>query len=471
MSHDAAHSVHPFNPEALARLRAREEAQYRQRHPRSAALAATNDAWFGGVPMHWMRDWCLPFPLTISNARGARVTDVDGQRYTDFCLGDSAALFGHSPPSLTEALLAQASDGLATMLPAPLAPAVGALLRARFGLDAWQVATTASDANRFLLRWARAATGRRTIVVFDGGYHGAVDETHVMLAPDGTTRAAAGLLGQAFDPAQTTRVVPFNDPQALASALAPGDVAAVLCEPALTNCGLVLPQPGFLATVRELTERHGTRWLADETHSLSAGPRGYCAQAGLQPDGIVIGKAIAGGVPCAVYGVSTAFANAMQAAWAAAPAGRTGIGTTLSGSPLQLAALHATLETLLTDTSFDQMQRLADRFRLRLGQVLERHKLRWQITQLGARCELQFVERAPRTAADAAAGFDPALASLIHLYLLNRGLILTPFHNMVLFSPSTTADDVEALVDALDACLSELAEPASFQESPFRSPP
>ena len=463
------HPAHPFAPDALARLRARELEHFRLRHPRSAAEAARATHWFTGTPLHWMRDWSLPFPPVIAEASGARLVDVDGQRYVDFCLGDTAAMFGHAPAPLVEALGAQLGRGLTTMLPSAAAAEVASLLADRFGLPQWQVATTASDANRFLLRWARAATGRPVVVVFDGCYHGAVDDTQVVLAPEGT-RPAPGLLGQVFDPAQTTRVVPFNDLEALERALAPGDVAAVLCEPALTNCGLVLPDEGFLPALRALTTRHGTLWLADETHSLSAGPGGYCSAHGLAPDAVVVGKAIAGGLACAVYGVSGAFAQAMQAAWDAAAPGRTGIGTTLSGNALQLAALEASLRHLLVPETFARMQRLSNRYVARMEQVLERHRLRWRVTQLGARCELQFTARQPRTAAEAAASFDHALESLLHLYLLNRGVLVTPFHNMVLMSPATSLDEVEVLVDATDACFAELSEPAYYQESPFRSP-
>ena len=460
---------HPFAPDALARLRERELAQYARRHPRAAAAASAAGPWLTGAPLHWMRDWALPFPPVITEAAGARLVDVDGQRYADFCLGDSAAMFGHGPPAVVAALEAQLRQGLTTMLPSADAAEVGALLVERFRLPQWQVAMTASDANRFLLRWARAATGRQVVVVFDGCYHGAVDDTQVALTAEGT-RPAPGLLGQVFDPSHTTRVVPFNDIAALERALAPNDVAALLCEPALTNCGLVLPVAGFLPALRELTARHGTLWLADETHTLSAGPGGYCGAHGLAPDALVLGKAIAGGLPCAVYGVSAAFAQAMQAAWDAAEPGRTGIGTTLSGNAVQLAALRATLTHLLTNDNFARMQRLADHFVARTTQVLERHRLRWRVTQLGARCELQFTDREPRTAAEAASSFAHELESLLHLYLLNRGVLVTPFHNMVLMSPATSMDEVEVLVDALDACLAELTEPAYYQESPFRSP-
>ncbi len=457
-----------FPAAKLAELRAREVARYTAANPASARLSATLAAhWFAGAPLHWMRDWPLPFPLNLREAAGARVVDVDGHAYTDFCLGDGAALFGHGPGPVVAALAAQAARGLTTMLPSPDAAWVGAELARRFGLPVWQVATTASDANRFLLRWIRAATGRRHLVVFDGCYHGAVDDTLVRLV-DGVTQPAPGQLGQVHDAAATTRVVPFNDPAALAAALADDDVAAVLCEPAMTNVGMVLPDPGFHATLRALTRRHGTLLVLDETHTLACGPGGYTQAHGLEPDALVIGKAIAGGLPCAVYGVSAALAEAMREAWQAAPNGRTGIGTTLSASPLQLAALRATLAEVITDEACARMVALATRLADALRQVFARHGLDWCVTQLGARCEIQYTDTPPRTGRDAEAAAQPAVTQLLHLYLLNRGLLLTPFHDMMLTSPATSLDAVIALVDAVDACLCEAAarDHAAYAQPP-----
>ena len=257
---------------------------------------------------------------------------------------------------------------------------------------------------------------------------------------------------------RTTRVVEVNDVDALTAALAPGDVAAVLCEPALTNCGMVLPDAGFHDTLRALTRQHGTLLLIDETHTLSAGPRGYTGAYGLEPDAMVIGKAIAGGVPCAVYGVTNELAGRMHAAWRAAGPGRTGIGTTLSGSLLQMAALHATLSRLMSDEHYAVMLNRTAHYAERLGVVLERHDLPFSLSLLGARSELQFTDRAPRTAREAAAAFDAPLEALLQLYLLNRGVVLTPFHNMALMCPATPLDHIEALVDGIDACLTELHE-------------
>jgi glutamate-1-semialdehyde 2,1-aminomutase len=444
-------------PNAVAALLARERARYGHANPASARLAAeTADHWFAGTPMHWMTDWQLPFPLAVREARGARIVDVDGHVYSDFCLGDTAAMFGHSPPAVADAVAAQAARGLATMLPAVDAAWVGAELARRFGLPVWQVATTASDANRFLLRWARAVTGRSVLIVFDGCYHGAVDDAQVRLE-GGQTRHAPGLLGQAGNLTASTRVVEFNDIEGLSAALAADDVAAVLCEPAMTNAGMILPDPGFHAALRALTRRHETLLVVDETHTLATGPGGYTQAFGLEPDAIVIGKAIAGGLACAVYGVTATLAARMQEAWTRAGPGRTGIGTTLSGNPLQLAALRANLGQVMTDDAYATMHAQATRLAAGLRAVFARHDFEWSVTQLGARCEFRFCATTPRTARASEAATDPSLERLLHLYLLNRGIVISPFHNMLLTSPATTVDDVHALLDALDACLFELA--------------
>jgi glutamate-1-semialdehyde 2,1-aminomutase len=445
-----------FDRALIAQVRQREQTSYRSQHPSSARLAAvTAEHYFAGVPMHWMSDWPLPFPLFVASAQGARITDADGHTYRDFCLGDSGALFGHSPAPVAHAVAAQATRGLTTMLPGAQAAWVGAELARRFGLPVWQIATTASDANRFLLRWARAATNRRVIVVFDGCYHGAVDETQVRLL-DGKTIAGPGLVGSATDHTHTTRVVEFNNVAALRAALAPGDVAAVLCEPAMTNIGMVLPDPDFHRELRTLTRAHRTLLLLDETHTLSTGPGGYTRDYGLDPDALVIGKAIAGGLPCAVTGVSAALAARMRAAWEAAGPGRTGIGTTLSANPLQLAALRANLEFVMTDAAYATMSTRARTLAESLRTTINNHRLPWSVTQLGARLEIQYRATLPRTGSEAEAGFAPDISHALHLYLLNRGIIVTPFHNMCLVSPETSDADVTALVSAIEGFIRDL---------------
>lgn len=434
----------------LAALRAAEVETFRHRHPRSAVLAA--DAaphWLYGLPMHWLRDWPLPHPLFVERAQGAELVCADGHRLADFCLGDTGSMYGHAPPAVTRALARQAGRGLTTMLPgADLGP-VGDALARTFGLPRWQLALSASDANRFALRWARAVTGRPRVLVFDGCYHGTVDDTLVDLRDDGRTVARASLLGQVHDPAAGTVAVPFNDLEAVQRTLAAGDVAAVLTEPALTNCGLVLPMPGFIEGVQAACRRHGSLLLLDETHTLSTGHGGWARRNALVPDLLVVGKAVAGGMPCAVYGFGEELADRMARAKEGAPEGHSGIGTTLSANLLALAALRATLEEVMTPQAHAAMDRGAARLADGMAAVIARHGLPWCVTRLGARLELQFRATPPRDATEARAAMDPALEATLHLFWLNRGVLVTPFHDMLLVPPMAAEVDLDAVVQAL----------------------
>lgn len=430
-----------------------ERRRFLEAHPASLALAAASARHFlFGVPLHWMRDWPTPVTLFVRTARGATLTCADGHDYADFCLGDTGAMFGHSPPAVAQALAEQGRRGLTCMLPAEQTAEVGALLARVFGLPRWQLALTASDANRFVLRWARAITGRAQLLVFDGCYHGAVDDTLVDRDPrSGATLRRASVLGQVHDHHAYTRVVPFNDLPALEAALADGQVACLLAEPALTNCGLVPPDPGFWPAARELCRRHGSLLVLDETHTLSTAPGGYARAHGIAPDFLVAGKAVAGGLPCAVYGFSDEVGERMRTAKEAAPEGHSGIGTTLSGNALTLAALHAALLHLHTEASYAHMNAMADDLQHGLLESIAASGLPWTITRLGARMELQFMPAAPRTAQDVRDHADDELEALIHLFMLNRGVLLTPFHGMMLLSPATSRADVDRLLQGFAA--------------------
>lgn len=452
-------------PTTLAELQSREAKRYREAHPRSIEQAARGAPHFlYGLPMHWMRDWPTPSPLHVAEAHGATLVCLDGHRYDDFCLGDTGAMYGHSPAPVAAAIAAQAVRGLTTMLPGLSAAAVGRALAACFGLPRWQLALSASDANRFLLRWSRAVTNRPKVLVFEGCYHGTVDETLVDRAPDGRTLARASLLGQVQDLSAGTVVVPFNDLPAARAALARADVAAVLTEPALTNCGLVLPAPGYLEALQAACREHGSLFLLDETHTLSTGHGGYARIHGLAPDAVVVGKAIAGGVPCAVYGFTEALAERMVRAKDAAPPGHSGIGTTLSANLLAMAALDAALHEVATPAAHAAMDAGAAALEAALGEAIGRAGRAWTVTRLGARLEIQFSAERPRDAAEARAAMNDPLERTLHLFLLNRGVLVTPFHNMLLVSPQTGADACARLVDAfaefLDACPADVGPDA-----------
>ena len=447
--------IHWPRAEALAH---HEQGVFVQRNPQSRQLAErAGQHLLFGVPLHWMTDWGTPFALQVVNARGATLTDADGHDFSDFCLGDTAAMFGHSPNAVVQALASQATRGLSAMLPGADAAAVGDLLTARFGLPFWQFATTATDANRFVLRWLRAASGRKRIIVFNGCYHGTVDDVFVELV-NGKPVQRASLLGQVHDLTAHTAVVEFNDLDALARELAEGDVACVLAEPAMTNIGMVLPEPGYWPAAQALIERHGAALVFDETHTISCGPGGYARAHGLQPDALVLGKPIGGGLPCAVYGFSAAWAERAVRAKRSAPSGHSGIGTTLSGNLLAMAAMRATLTELMTTTTYAPMLALSGTLAAGLRERIAHRRLPWCVTRLGARSEFQFCATPPRNGSEAAAAFDTELERLIHLALLNRGVLITPFHNMMLVCPATTAHDVQRLLDAFDDVLGAIAQ-------------
>ena len=450
-----------ISSQAVAQFFAAEQARFLQRNPRSQALAErARQSLFGGVPMHWMADWSTPCPLFVERAKGARFHDVDGHEYIDFCLGDTGSMFGHSPEPVAKALAEQAGNGLTTMLPGEDALVCGELLAARFGLPYWQVTATATDANRYVLRWARAITQRNTLLVFDGCYHGTLDDVMVRQR-DGRTQHRSGLIGPAYDLTEYSRAIPFNDIPALEAALAQGDVCALLCEPAMTNIGMVLPDPGFLEKCRELTRKYGALLIIDETHTISTDIGGCTRLWNLEPDFFVLGKPIAGGVPCGVYGCSAEMASAMQAARQRASAGsqghgHSGMGTTLSANALAMHCMRANLEQVMTVEAYQHMLPLAQRLAEGLRQVIRKYALAWSVTELGARCEFQFCARPPRNGAEAEAAFHDELQMALHLYLINRGILITPFHNMTLCCPQTTAADVDCLLHTLEQALGEL---------------
>jgi glutamate-1-semialdehyde 2,1-aminomutase len=444
--------------ERLAGLVERERAAYAQRHPRSrAAFAASGANLLGGVPMTWMRMWPGGFPLYLAGAHGARLTDIDGHEFIDFCLGDTGAMAGHSPLAVRAALARQYGElgGATTMLPTLDAAWVAAELTRRFGPTHWSFTLTATDANRWAIRLARQLTGRPKILVYSYCYHGSVDESFIVAGPGGP-RAREGNVGAPVDPRETTRVVEFNDLPALESALAEGDVAVVLMEPALTNIGIVLPEPGYSGAVRELTRRSGTLLINDETHTFSAGPGGCTRAWNLDPDIVTIGKSIAGGIPAGAYGLSAALAGQILADKSADIIDTGGVGGTLAGNALSLAAMRATLEHVLTDDAFGEMTAVADRYTAGAADVIESRALPWTITQLGARAEYRFCPRPPRTGGESEAAADPLLDEYLHLYTVNRGVLLTPFHNMALMSPATTAADADVHTQIFAAAADDL---------------
>jgi glutamate-1-semialdehyde 2,1-aminomutase len=323
-------------------------------------------------------------------------------------------------------------------------------------LAQWLFTLSATDANRTALRIARQITRRPKVLVFSYCYHGSVDEAFAIADRDGGTRSRAGNVGPAVDPAQTTRAVEFNDLEALERALGPGDVACVLAEPAMTNMGIVLPDTDYHAGLRELTRRNGTLLVIDETHTISVGPAGATGHWGLEPDLLTIGKTIGAGVPSGALGLSEEVASAMLADADADYEDTGGVGGTLAGNALSLAAIRVTLDAVLNERSYTHTIPLAARFAEGVRETAARHGHAWNVTQLGCRAEYRFQPTAARNGTEAHDNADPVLERYLHLHALNRGVLLTPFHNMALMAPTTTVDDVDRHTQVFGEAVSPL---------------
>jgi glutamate-1-semialdehyde 2,1-aminomutase len=448
-----------IRPERIAELMKIEEQRFLDLHKAStAAFHKSSQVMHEGVPMSWMAKWPGAHPVFVKEAKGAHFTDLDGHDYIDFCLGDTGSMTGHSPAATVAAVKTQIDKGITAMLPSENASIVSDLLRKRFGLPLWQFTVSATDANRHVIRYSRMITGRDKIVVIDRCYHGSVDETFATLDDAGLTVKREGNIGAPVDLDVTTRVVEFNDLPAMEAALAHGDVAAILMEPAMTNIGIVLPEDGYLKGVEDLCKKYGTLLIIDETHTISVGAGGMTAQLGLKPDFFTIGKALAAGIPVGTFGMTQAVADAIKARVEIEKIDTGGIGGTLAGNILALAAMRATLTDVLTEANFTKMVALGDRWSDGVDAAIKEFDLDWHCNRLGARGEYIFKRKAPRTGKEAADSGDFALEKYIHLRLLNDGFLLTPFHNMALMCPDTTEADVDAHTAAFRAMCADLVE-------------
>jgi len=449
--------VRTIDRSRLHDLMERERAMFRERTPRSATLAEdAKSSLLFGVPMNWMTRWPGDYPVFVDRAEGAGFTDVDGNTYVDFCLGDTGGMAGHAPKVSVDAIAEQAAKGITLMLPTEDAAWVGREMARRFGLPYWNFALTATDANRFAIRWARQVTGRSKVLFHNWCYHGSVDESVATLDAQGRVAEREGNIGKPVPLEETTRMVEINDLDGLDRELAYGDVAVCVFEPALTNIGIVLPEPGYHEGVRELCTKYGTLLLIDETHTISAGPGGCTKAWGLEPDIVTIGKTLGAGIPSAAYGFTAELTERVYSNtdWHNADVG--GVGGTLAGNALSLAAMRATLGEVMTDEAFERMIALGERFEAGVQDVISSRELPWHVVRLGCRVEYLFRPEAARDGAEAAAGQDEEVDPFIHLYLLNRGILMTPFHNMSLMSPATTAEDVDRHSEVYAAMADEL---------------
>jgi len=441
----------------LASLRKVEDQRFLETHKKSGELfAKAKDSMPNGVPMSWMSKWPGAYPVFVEEAKGASFVDVDGNTYIDFCLGDTGSMTGHSPEATVAAIREQAGRGLSAMLPTKDAAAVSTELAKRFGVPLWQFTVSATDANRHVIRYSRLITKKSKIIVIDRCYHGSVDETFATLDSSGKTVSREGNIGAPIDLDKTTRVVPFNDLDAMKNALQQNDVAAILMEPAMTNVGIVLPVDGYLKAVEKLAKEFGAKLIIDETHTISVGPGGMTAQLGLKPDFLTIGKAIGGGFPTGAFGMSSEIAQAIKSQVELEVIDTGGVGGTLAANALSLAAMRATLTKVLTEENFEKMIKLGTRWADGVEKVIQKYKLPWSVNRLGARAEYMFSANSPKNGRQAADAGDFELEQYIHLRMLNDGFLITPFHNMALISPDTTAADVDAHTQAFDKMCGEL---------------
>jgi glutamate-1-semialdehyde 2,1-aminomutase len=446
-----------INRSNLTALRKIEDQRFLETHKKSAELfAVAKDSMPNGVPMSWMSKWPGAYPVFVEEAKGASFVDVDGNTYIDFCLGDTGSMTGHSPDATVSAIREQVGRGLSAMLPTKDAAVVSTELAKRFGVALWQFTVSATDANRHVIRYARLITKKSKIIVIDRCYHGSVDETFATLDSSGKTVSREGNIGAPIELDKTTRVVPFNDLDAMEKALQQSDVAAILMEPAMTNVGIVLPLDGYLKTVEKLAKEFGAKLIIDETHTISVGPGGMTAQLGLQPDFLTIGKAIGGGFPTGAFGMSAEIAQEIKSQVELEVIDTGGVGGTLAANALSLAAMRATITKVLTEENFEKMIKLGTRWADGVEKVIEKYKLPWSVNRLGARAEYMFSSKSPKTGREAADAGDFELEQYIHLRMLNDGFLITPFHNMALISPDTTAADVDAHTQAFDKMCGEL---------------
>lgn len=445
------------NRERLNALHQEQVEIYLAKHPGSkAAHEKANANLLGGVPMIWMKKWPGPFPLYVKNAKGSHFEDIDGNDFTDLCLGDTGAMTGHSPDATVRAVQQQVANGVTLMLPTEKAQENAGMLAERFGVPVWQFTLSATDANRHLIRYAREVTGRKKIAVHDWCYHGTVDETFAVLDENGNTVARKDNIGKPVELDQTTWSIPFNDLEAAERAFKSGEIATLLMEPALTNIGIVLPEPGYLEGLQELCKRYDVIWILDETHTLSAGIGGMTRELGLKPDAVVLGKTIGGGIPVGAFGLSKELAERISDSLNLESIDVGGVGGTLAGNALSMAAVNATLREVLTEENFVKMTKLAADWETKVQEVIDRYSLPWQVSRVGCRAEFSFRPSAPKTGREAADAEDFELQQFLQLHAINHGILMTPFHNMALFSPEATEADVQRHHEHFEAAAQKL---------------
>jgi glutamate-1-semialdehyde 2,1-aminomutase len=448
-----------IDPSRVRKLEEEENARFVAERPRSIALQErARGSMPRGVPMAWMDDLYDHPPVWVSHGEGASFTDVDGHTYLDMYVADMSAFCGHAPRPVVDAMTHQATLGTQFLLPSEGAIAVAEHLAHRYGLPKWQFTLSATQANTEVTRLARELTGREIVLMFDAHYHGEGDATLVVeedgvVVPE-TPGLTPGVAAQA-------RLVQFNDVAALEAALEPGDVALVLAEPAMTNTGFLLPQPGYHEELRRATRETGTLLAIDEVHTLPCAYGGLARAWGLEPDFLTLGKALAAGVPLAAYGMRDEIASliappAQLHREMGATVAQVATGGTLFANALSMAAGRAALLDVLTEEAFERTASLGERMAAGLRRAIERAGVRWSVAQHGAHASYFFVPEPPADGASSRAADDPGLRALIRVFMANRGVWESGWWLGPTVSVAHSDEDVDRYIDLFGEFLAEV---------------
>ncbi len=444
--------------ERVRSLKNSEDARFAAEHPQSAALLARGRGVMpNGVPMSWQVGSYHHLPIWVADGKGARFTDVDGHTYHDFNIADMSMFCGYGPEPLVRAVADRMARGNQFLLPNEDAIVVSELLRDRFGLPKWQYTSSATHANTEAIRVARVMTGRDRVLMFDGKYHGHLDEALVELDDDG--RVVPEERGVPSDTPSGTVLVQFNDPAALATALERRDIAIVLTEPAITNnIGLLMPAPGFHDELRRITRETGTLLAIDETHTQVVGPGGLTRQWGLRPDFVTIGKSVAGGLPFGAWGMTDEIAEVLVQRKGAdgERANLVATGGTIFGNALAMAAARSVMTEILTPEAYAHTGRLGAMLASGMRASVQAHGLPWHVHHLGPRSGYTFQPVPIRNGAEGRACADEMLTRLIRAWLANRGVWEAIVGAGPVCPVPAVDEDVDAYLVAWDSLLEAL---------------
>jgi glutamate-1-semialdehyde aminotransferase len=359
-------------------------------------------------------------PLFAVDGAGAYFEDADGHRYLDMNQADLSTTLGFAPAPVAQAVAARVQKGSAFLLPTEDGIVTAELLAERVGIPFWQFTGAASGANAEVIRLARLATGRERILMFDGKYHGHIDDVLVGGSDEGPQAEALGLPADVASRADT---VPFNDLDALKAALSSGDVACVLAEPMLTNCNVVFPDDGFWRAAEEAIRAAGTLLVIDEAHTHSFAYGGLTRAWDLEPDLVVIGKGLGSGIAFGAYGMRESLARLMEKHLESDP-GVMGLATggTTFANALALAAARAALEQCLTPAAYARTDALGTQLGEGLEAVFERRSLPWRAPHIGGRAGWVLFPELPRNAAESHRSMDALFVNTRRVFMANRGI-------------------------------------------------